>query len=85
MIPDTHTELRLNNARRDRAEIILFPDTDCQKDFVGFKIAYGGKDLTLCDKPISGDEEEFFHLEKFQVGCLIDYLKRIYDSMEDVI
>ena len=37
----------------------------------------------MCDEPVDGDAQEYFHLDKFNLGCLIDYLKRIYNDMED--
>jgi hypothetical protein len=36
---------------------------------------------TAIDELVNIDEPEYFHLDKFQVGVLIDYLKRVRKTM----
>ena len=78
-----NTHLLLENPQREENILSVFTDIGNQ-DLVGLTITHEEKELTLCNNEISGNAEEFFHLDKFQVGCLIDYLKRIYDDMEDI-
>lgn len=79
-----NSELILENDQREENKMRVFPDSaGMKKDLVGFVFTYKGEDLTMCDDPVDGEGEEYFHLDKFNVGCLIDYLKRIHDDMED--
>jgi hypothetical protein len=62
----------------------VFPDSaGINKDLIGFTFSHEDKLLTMCDEPVDGNAQEYFHLDKFNLGCLIDYLKRIYDDMGD--
>ena len=79
-----NSELILENDLRERNKMQVFPDSaGMDKDLVGFAFSYKEKLLTMCDEPVDGDAQEYFHLDKFNLGCLIDYLKRIYDDMGD--
>lgn len=78
-----NSELILENPEREENKMRIIPDYG-SVDLVGFVFYYKGKLLSMCDKsPRNGNAEEYFHLDKFQVGCLIDYLKRIYDDMDN--
>lgn len=79
-----NSELILENDLRERNEMRVFPDfSGGDNDLVGFTFSYKDKLLTMCDEPVDGNAQEYFHLDKFNLGCLIDYLKRIYDDMDD--
>lgn len=78
-----NSELILENALRERNKMIVFADSAVNKDLVGFTFSHEDELLTMCDEPVDGNAQEYFHLDKFNLGCLIDYLKRIYDDMED--
>ena len=70
--------LQLDNNTAEDSIMEIFYDRNSDKEFVG--IAF-----TLNDKPISltnGMGEEYFHLEKEQVGFMINFLKRMYDNMQ---
>lgn len=77
------SELILGNACREQNGMRVFPDGTVNKDLVGFTFTHRGELLSMCDRPVGEGEEEYFHLDKFNLGCLIDYLKRIYDDMDD--
>ena len=66
------SELSFENALTEKDRMRIFPDSDGTTDLVGFNIL---KD----NEP----NEEYFHLDKFNIGCLIDFLKRIYDDMDN--
>ena len=77
-----NSELILENDQREQNKMRVFPDiVGGKRDLVGFTFSYEGKLLTMCDEPVDGDAQEHFHLDKFNLGCLIDYLKRIYDDI----
>jgi len=80
-----NSELILENDQREQNNMRVFPDSaGREKDLVGFTFSYKDKLLTMCDEQVDGDAQEYFHLDKFNLGCLIDYLKRIYDDMGDI-
>ncbi len=80
-----NSELILENDQRETNKMRVFPDIAGipYKDLVGFTFSHKDKLLTMCDEPVDGDGQEYFHLDKFNLGCLIDYLKRIHDDMVD--
>lgn len=75
------SELILENDQIKENKMIVFPDGDSKKDLVGFQISYKDRILPLCDLIVKDYSQTYFHLDKFNLGCLIDYLKRIYDNM----
>jgi len=75
---DLNTQLKLNNGTADDSEMLVFGDYG-RKDWVGFKFMYEHKYVKLGEKD---EDSEYFHLEKEQVGFLIDFLKRLYDNMQ---
>jgi len=77
-----NSELILQNALIERSEIRVFPDS-CKQDLVGFTFSYEDKFINMKRNDSTDNAEEYFHLDKFNLGCLIDYLKRIYDDMEN--
>jgi hypothetical protein len=81
MEQNMNTKLVLENSQREQNELTVFADSS-DIDLVGFTVKYKGEDITMCDEPVDGNAQEYFHLDKFQVRCLIDYLKRIYQVME---
>jgi len=76
-----NSQLILENSNREQNKMTIFPDDINYEGQVGFTFSDQGELLTMCNTPISGDQEQYFHLDKFNVGCLIDYLKRIHDAM----
>lgn len=79
-----NSELFLENALIEDNKMRIFPDSAGRDgDLVGFVFTYKDKPLTMCDEPVNGDGQEYFHLDKFNLGCLIDYLKRIHEDMDD--
>ena len=78
-----NSELILENDRNEKSKMRVFPNGRSY-DLVSFIFSYNEKSLSMSDEPfIDGEGRECFDLDKFNVGCLIDYLKRIYDAMED--
>lgn len=78
-----NSELILENVERETNKMRVFADSVMNKDLVGFTFTHEDELLTMCNEPIEGNGEQYFHLNKFNVGCLIDYLKRIYDNMDN--
>ncbi len=78
-----NSELILENVERETNKMRVFADSGMSKDLVGFTFTHEDELLTMCNEPIDGNGEQYFHLNKFNVGCLIDYLKRIYDNMDN--
>ena len=74
------SELVLENTQRDENRLTIFPDQSAI-DLVGFKISDKSEPILLCNDK-SDISANYFHLDKFSVGCLIDYLKRIHDEMD---
>ncbi len=79
-----NSQLILENALRPENTLSIFSDM-AGVDLVGFEVSDHKKPLTMCNEPIDGNGQEQFHLDKFNTGLLIDYLKRIYDNMDDTI
>lgn len=83
---NTNTELRLENVERDdhflsiRTDISGKPDIE-NENLICLQIIFKDKKIELCGEDIFDDGVEYFHLDKFQTGCLIDYLSRVYASM----
>jgi hypothetical protein len=69
--------LTLENALIDNNKVKIFPDTAGNNDLVGLIFSHNEEPILM------NDDDKYFHLDKFSVGCLIDYLKRIYDDMND--
>ena len=78
-----NSELVLENPERRNNKVRFFAD-QTQFDLVGFILSYKDKDISMTGEDIDGNAEEFFHLDKFQVGCLIDFLSRIHADMDDI-
>ncbi len=78
-----NSELTLENDQREENKMVVMPDRASTKDLVGFTFSYEGKLISMCDEDVDGEGQEYFHLDKFNLGCLIDYLKRIYDDMDN--
>lgn len=71
--------LIIHNPLKDDNELRVFPDI-AHKDLVGFKIISEGDEVNLSKG--NCNSKSYFHIDKFGVGCLIDFLKRIYNDME---
>lgn len=80
---DCNFKLKLDNMTQNNSKMEIFYDTDGTKDFVGFSFTYKDKLISLNGKKINEEDmsECFFHLEKQQIGFMIDCLKRIYDNI----
>ena len=79
-----NSKLTLENDQREGNKMMVFPDISGEQDLVGFTFSYKGKLISMCDDPVHGDAQEYFHLDKFNLGCLIDYLKRLYEDMGEI-
>lgn len=80
MEQDFNSELVFNNSQGGDCIMKVFPD-EGSVDLVGFGFSEDDQDIPLTID-VERMESTYFHLDKFQVGCLIDYLKRMYDIME---
>lgn len=75
-------ELKLENTLIRDQFLRIRPDID-SVDLVAFQIQHIGEGVNFCGGEESdGGMGEFFHLDKSQTGYLIDYLKRMYDNMD---
>lgn len=79
MIQNLNTELRLENCERDEHFLTIRADTDAVEISVIFNILFKDKMMDLCGESII--DAEYFRLDKFQVGVLIDYLNRVRKTM----
>jgi len=76
-------ELNLEHSETEQLKMRVLPDRS-SVDLVGFTFSFKGQLKSLTDVEVSGEGEEYFHIDKFQTGLLIDYLKKIYDTMDDL-
>jgi hypothetical protein len=82
-----NTDLRLENCDRDEHFLRIRADTlDGNEISIVLNIFFNNKMVDLCgeniiDEQIHSHDSEYFHLDKFQVGVLIDYLKRVRKTM----
>lgn len=81
MEQNLNTELRLENAIRDDHFLRIRPDSG---NTVCVNVVFEDEMINLCNRTEQDDsgDDNYFNLDKFQTGCLIDYLKRMYDLME---
>ena len=77
------TEMIIENNSIFENKMIVFPDRT-GIDLVGLMfINRDNRDnLVKLSDDQDVDDENIFHINKFNVGCLIDYLTRIYNEME---
>jgi hypothetical protein len=80
-----NTELRLENRNRDNHFLTVFADIikndkKEKETLIGLNIIFNNEMVDLCGDTIV--DAEYFHLDKFQVEVLIDYLKRVRKSMK---
>lgn len=77
------TEMIIENNSIFENKMIVFPDRT-GIDLVGLMfINRDNRDnLVKLSDDQDVDDEYIFHINKFNVGCLIDYLTRIYNEME---
>ena len=76
-----NTRIFLESFQEENSIMAVFADRTSEDDLVGFTFKYNDKDIALTGEEVTGNAEEYFHLNKFQVGCLIDFLKRQYEAM----
>lgn len=77
-----NTELILENPERDFHSLRIMPDFNSQNvHLVCLQIKHINEDISLCNNETIDDCKNLFHLDKFQIGCLIDYLNKLYSSM----
>jgi hypothetical protein len=82
-----NTDLRLENCDRDEHFLRIRADTtDGNEISIVLNILFKNEMVDLCgdtiiDEEVTYNEPEYFHLDKFQVGVLIDYLKRVRKTM----
>ena len=77
-----NAELFLENQSWDDSKMRIFYNYGYgEKEYAGFTFTYKDKLVPLVGKKTEGHEEEYFHLEKQQIGFLIDFLKRLHDNM----
>jgi len=86
MEQNLNTDLRLENCSKDEHILQVRADMTGSEILICFNILFKGKLLSLygdtaIDELVNIDEPEYFHLDKFQVGVLIDYLKRVRKTM----
>jgi hypothetical protein len=71
------TEMVIENNSISENKMIVFPDRT-GIDLVGLMFINRDNLVKLSDD----QDADIFHINKFNVGCLIDYLTRIYNEME---
>lgn len=81
-----NTDLRLENCDRDEHFLQIRADSDGTEISIVLNIHFKNEMVDLCgntiiDEEVTYNEPEYFHLDKFQVGVLIDYLKRVRKTM----
>jgi len=80
MNQNINSELYLENIATEGIKVKVEPDIgNC--DLVTFSFYKWGEIINVFGEN-EDDSNEFFSLNKFQVGCLIHYLKNIYKIME---
>ena len=77
------TEMVIENNSISENKMIVFPDRT-GIDLVGLMFINRDNrhNLVKLSDDQDADIEDIFHINKFNVGCLIDYLTRIYNEME---
>lgn len=85
-IQELNTDLRLLNCESDEHVLQVRADMTGTEILICLNILYKNKLVslygdTVIDDAIATYEPEYFHLDKFQVGVLIDYLKRVRKTM----
>ena len=80
-----NTDLRLENCDIDEHFLQIRADTDGEEISICLNIIF--KKITvdligdIIDEEFASHDSEYFRLDKFQVGVLIDYLKRVRKTM----
>jgi len=74
--------LELENESDSDSKMHIFPDRTSSVDLVGFSFTYNDRDIYLQEVGEDQNAEEYFHLDKYQVIFLIDYLKRMIEVMD---
>lgn len=75
-----NTDLRLENCDRDEHFLQIRADTTDGKEIsIILNILFKNEMMDLCGESII--DAEYFRLDKFQVGVLIDYLNRVRKTM----
>ena len=75
-----NTDLRLENCERDEHFLRIRADTTDGKEIsIILNILFKNEMMDLCGESII--DAEYFRLDKFQVGVLIDYLNRVRKTM----
>lgn len=78
-----NSRLKFENYLVNSQEMIIGSDSYDSTDLIYLTFLSKGNEINLRNDKIEYIEsEEMFHLDKFQVKCLIDYLKNIYDVMK---
>lgn len=77
------SEMVIENNSISENKMIVFPDRT-GIDLVGLMFINRDNrhNLVKLSDNQDADIEDIFHINKFNVGCLIDYLTRIYNEME---
>ena len=77
------SEIVIENNSISENKMIVFPDRT-GIDLVGLMFINrdNRNNLVKLSDNQDADIEDIFHINKFNVGCLIDYLTRIYNEME---
>ena len=80
MTQNLNTDLRLENCERDKHFLQIRADTtDGNEISIILNILFNNEMMDLCGESII--DAEYFRLDKFQVGVLIDYLNRVRKTM----
>lgn len=80
-----HTELQLENYKKEGNILKVHPDLNTfpfPKHLVGLQIEFEGKNIEFFKEEDYDGPFDAFYLDKFQIGCLIDYLTRIHSTMD---
>jgi len=77
-----NSALVLDNATQEQSEIKVRYDFG-ETDYIALTFKYQDKAVPLHGKKVTGNAEEYFHLNKTQVGFLIEFLKNMHNEMTD--
>jgi hypothetical protein len=78
-----NSRLKFENYSGYSQDMIIGSDRWNETDLIYLTFLSKGNEINLRnDEHEYIEGQEMFHLDKFQVKCLIDYLKNIYDVMK---
>ena len=79
---DMSTKIEISNPMEQNNVLVVQPDLIAGENYVCLNVMLKGEYLPLSSKDLTPYEgDEYFHMNKKQVGDLIKYLKQIHINM----